>query len=106
MQPSPIPETSSLLFPSLRFCIASLPLHNFLRRTVEGPCQSRSVVLPGDGPVFIRPGGADDKVSVCCEFELTRQVFANKQVSRIRSLHVVRHRMRGLVYVIASKRSL
>ena len=63
-------------------------------------------MLPCDGPVFVRLSGSDDEVSVYREFELARQIFADKQSACIRSLYVVRHRVCGLVYVKTAKRSL
>ena len=94
MQPSPMAETSRLLFPSLRFCIVSF-LCQF-----PGACEAsmpvRSVMLPGDGPVFIGPRRPDDQLSVRGELVDARKVLADKQIARDRSLHVMRQRVRSL----------
>lgn len=59
------------------------------------------VVLPGDGPVFIRPRRLDDQVSISGELVNAREVLADEEIPRYRSLHVMRQSMRRFIHVVA-----
>src|SRR5437867_6106851 len=104
MQPSPMAETSRLLFPSLRFCIAFPSFAQFSARNSQGVDAIRSVMLPRHRPVFIGPSRQDDQLPVCCELINPRKILADKQVSRIRSLHVMGQRVPRFIHVVAPER--
>ena len=63
--------------------------------------RGRLVVLPGDGPVFIRPSRLDDQVSISGELVNAREVLADEEIPRYRSLHVMRQSMRRFIHVVA-----
>ena len=105
MQPSPMAETSRLLFPSLRFCIVSFLCTDFRAQIAKASMQIRSVMPPRDGPVFIGLSRPDDQLPVCGELVNARKVLADKQVSRIRSLHVMGQCVRRFIHVVAPERS-
>src|SRR3989442_11289894 len=104
MQPSPMAETSRLLFPSLRFCIAFPSFAQFSARNSQGVDAIRSVMLPRHRPVFIGPSRQDDQLPVCCELINPRKILADKQVSRIRTLHVMGQRVPRFIHVVAPER--
>jgi hypothetical protein len=51
--------------------------------------------------MFTGPGRPDDQLSVYGELVSARKVFADNQVARIRSLHVMRQHMLRLIQVVA-----
>ena len=66
----------------------------------------RSVMLPCDRPVFVRPSRPDHQASVRAELVNARQVLADKEVAGIRPLHVMGHGVSRLVYVVAAEGGL
>jgi hypothetical protein len=53
--------------------------------------------------MFIGSGGLNDQMSIGCELIDAGQVFADEQVSRIRPLYVMGHRMRCFIQVVAAE---
>src|SRR5712691_9154537 len=94
-------ETSRLLFPSLRFCIASPSFAQLSARNSQGVDAIRSVMLPRHRPVFIGPSRPDDQLPVCDELVNARKILADKQVARNRSLHVMRQHMLHFIHFVA-----
>src|SRR5208283_5392971 len=101
MQPSPRAVTSRLLFPSLRFCIVSHPLHKVMRAMT---CGGGLVMLPSNSPVFLRVSRLHDEL-IAGQLECARQVFTDKGPHQC-ALNVEGEGVSAFVDLIGAKGSL
>src|SRR5260221_14178238 len=97
MQPSPMAETSSLLFPSVRVftCFSPLP---------KRPSGRSSVVLPSDSPVLVRVRRLHDQLS-SGQLEQARQVLAHEAPDQ-GTFDVKRELARAFVNVVPAEGGL
>jgi hypothetical protein len=61
------------------------------------------IVLPGDGPPFIRVGRPNDEMPIFGELVSAREVLPDEKIACDRSLHMMRDRAARLIHVVASE---